>query len=352
MPPVGTEAGAGGQSGEAMHPGEVTAQGPNRRTKRAAVATAGLVAVPSRAKGRIAPGHWRSRESQRAEATFFVAASADGSHPRQLDRRHTRVLRHVRRAPRFPHRDRRRRHLRLRSLRRPNLPRDRRQQPTAKHHLQGRVRRRPARLLRNQRGHGSVADTDTLNDVYDHFGGTNALISTGTSSGTEQGAVFSGSSRDGLHVYFHTTEQLACTDRHGRRHLRTLWRSDLPRVLRATKTTATTCSPRSWARPPKAASTSTCAALEKRRSSRSHPSPATVMSTFVAVSADGQHLVLRDAGAAVAEDIDTVNDLYMCNDGTIALLRPGGLKPCNFGRSAGRQSRVLQQRRAPFGYGH
>jgi hypothetical protein len=56
-------------------------------------------------------------------------------------------------------------------------------------------------------------DTDTQFDVYERSGGTTTLVSTGPAGGNgATGAFFDGSSGDGTHVFFHTTESLVAGD--------------------------------------------------------------------------------------------------------------------------------------------
>ena len=60
-------------------------------------------------------------------------------------------------------------------------------------------------------------DTDTRRDVYDRSGGTTAQVSTGPAGGNGTiDAFFDGSSADGAHVFFDTTESLVATDTDGR----------------------------------------------------------------------------------------------------------------------------------------
>jgi hypothetical protein len=57
------------------------------------------------------------------------------------------------------------------------------------------------------------ADTDTSADVYERSGGTTTLVSTGPNGGSGAfNAQFDGASKDGAHVFFHTSEQLVSTD--------------------------------------------------------------------------------------------------------------------------------------------
>jgi hypothetical protein len=56
-------------------------------------------------------------------------------------------------------------------------------------------------------------DTDVQFDVYQRASGTTTLVSTGASGGNgATGAFFDGSSADGTHVFFHTTESLVVGD--------------------------------------------------------------------------------------------------------------------------------------------
>jgi hypothetical protein len=58
-----------------------------------------------------------------------------------------------------------------------------------------------------------TSDTDSQSDVYERSGATTTLVSTGPSGGNgATGAFYDGSSGDGSHVFFHTTESLVGTD--------------------------------------------------------------------------------------------------------------------------------------------
>jgi hypothetical protein len=58
-----------------------------------------------------------------------------------------------------------------------------------------------------------AGDTDTKRDVYDRSGGTTTLLTTGPAGGNGAlDAFFAGSSVDGLHVFFETTESLVAAD--------------------------------------------------------------------------------------------------------------------------------------------
>jgi hypothetical protein len=61
-----------------------------------------------------------------------------------------------------------------------------------------------------------AADTDQAIDIYDRSGGTTTLVSTGPAGGNgDFDVVYKGMSRDGLHVFFETGEQLVSGDTDG-----------------------------------------------------------------------------------------------------------------------------------------
>src|SRR5439155_5311648 len=62
----------------------------------------------------------------------------------------------------------------------------------------------------------ATGDTDGSQDVYDRFGGSTTLVSTGPTGGSGPfGAYFDGTSSDASHVFFETAEKLASGDTDG-----------------------------------------------------------------------------------------------------------------------------------------
>ena len=75
------------------------------------------------------------------------------------------------------------------------------------------LRRRHPRLLRDRPRRWSRADTDTNTDVYERYGGTTNLLSTGPSGGNgAYDATFRAASTDGQRVFFRTAEALLSAD--------------------------------------------------------------------------------------------------------------------------------------------
>jgi hypothetical protein len=133
------------------------------------------------------------------------------------------------------------------------------------------------------------ADTDNSTDVYERFNGTTRLVSTGSAGGNSTfDAYYKGCSDDGTHVFFQTLEQLTSGD--------TDSNADVYDRSNGTTTLAST-------------------------------GPAggngAFDSSFAGASADGSHVFMETADRLTSADTDSKVDVYDRSNGTTTLLSTG-----------------------------
>jgi hypothetical protein len=141
-----------------------------------------------------------------------------------------------------------------------------------------------------QTAEGMVADdTDGSQDVYQRFGGTTTLVSTGPAGGNGAFmAIYDGASQDGSRVFFHTAESLVAGDTDGR--------SDV--YERASGATSVL-------------------------SNGSAGGNGGFAAQFAGCSQDGTTMFFETTEQLVASDNDSTNDVYRSSGGTVALLSAG-----------------------------
>lgn len=134
------------------------------------------------------------------------------------------------------------------------------------------------------------ADTDSSIDIYERFNGTTRLVSTGPVGGNSNSdAYFKGCSDDGTHVYFQTPEPLTSGD--------TDSNADVYDRSNGTTTTLVSTGPAGG--------------------------NGAFDSSFVGASADGSHIFIETTERLTSSDTDSNVDVYDRSSGTATLLSTG-----------------------------